>query len=208
MGKLIVTEFLTLDGVAQAPGAPEEDTDGGFAHGGWSHRFYDPEIMGPVFGEAMQGAAALLFGRRTWEMFAEAWSGRSGDMFSGLMNALQKYVVSSTLGDDDLIWNTKLIPADNAVADITKLHRAAGGELVVLGSPRLVQTLLRENMVDELRLMIEPVLLGGGKRIFPDDGGMRALELVSTVTTGTGVNVCTYRPVKPPTRIQVPLMEQ
>jgi dihydrofolate reductase len=206
--RIVVVAYMSLDGVVQAPNRPDEDTEGGFAHGGWSHRFYDPEVMGPVFGEAMQNAAALLFGRRTWEMFAAAWSGRSGDVFSGLMNALQKYVVSSTLGDDDLVWNTKLIPGDDAVSEITKLHRAAGGELVVLGSPGLVQTMLSENLVDELRLMIEPVLLGGGKRIFPDDGEMRTLLLVSAVTTVTGVNVCTYRPVKPPTRIQVPLMEQ
>ncbi|MGH7535401.1 MAG: dihydrofolate reductase family protein [Gemmatimonadales bacterium] len=206
--RILVVSFMSLDGVVQAPNRPEEDTDGGFAHGGWSHRFYDPEVMGPVFGEAMQAATALLFGKHTWQAFAAAWSGRSGDTFSSLMHTLPKYVVSSTLGDEDLTWNTKLIPGDDAVAEISKLHRAAGGELVVLGSPRLVQTLLSENLVDELRLMIEPVLLGGGKRIFPEDGGMRPLELVSTVTAATGVNVCTYRPVKPPTRIQVPLMQQ
>ena len=206
--RIVVVSFMSLDGVVQAPNRPDEDTDGGFAHGGWSHRFYDPEVMGPVFGEAMQAAAALLFGKHTWQAFAAAWSGRSGDTFSNLMNSLPKYVVSSTLGDEDLTWNTKLIPGDDAVAEISKLHRAAGGELVALGSPRLVQTLLSENLVDELRLMIEPVLLGGGKRIFPEDGGMRILELISTVTAATGVNVCTYRPVKPPTRIQVPLMQQ
>lgn len=206
--RIVVVAYMSLDGVVQAPNRPDEDTDGGFAHGGWSHRFYDPEIMGPVFGEAMQGAAGLLFGKHTWQMFAEAWSGRSGDAFSNLMATLPKYVVSSTLGEDELIWNTKLIPGADAVAEISKLHKAAGGELVVLGSPRLVQTLLTRNLVDELRLMIEPVLLGGGKRLFPDDGGMRTLGLVSTVTTVTGVNVCTYRPDKPPTRIQVPLMDQ
>jgi dihydrofolate reductase len=206
--QIVVVAYMSLDGVVQAPNRPGEDPDGGFAHGGWSHRFYDPEIMGPVFGEAMQGAAALLFGKNTWQAFAGAWSGRAGDPFSNLMHALPKYVVSSTLGDDDLHWNTTLIPGGRVVAEISTLHTAAGGELVVLGSPRLVQTLLTENLVDELRLMIEPVLLGGGKRIFPDDGGMRTLELVSTVTTATGVNVCTYRPVKPPTRIRVPLMEQ
>lgn len=206
--RIVVVAYMSLDGVVQAPNRPDEDNDGGFAHGGWSHRFYDPEIMGPVFGEAMQGAAGLLFGKHTWQMFAEAWSGRSGDAFSNLMATLPKYVVSSTLTEDDLIWNTKLIPGADAVAEISKLHKAAGGELVVLGSPRLVQTLLTKNLVDELRLMIEPVLLGGGKRLFPDDGAMRTLGLVSTVTTVTGVNVCTYRPDKPPTRIQVPLMEQ
>jgi dihydrofolate reductase len=206
--RIVVVAYMSLDGVVQAPNRPDEDTDGGFAHGGWSHRFYDPEVMGPVFGEAMQSAGALLFGKHTWQAFAAAWSGRAGDEFSDLMGALPKYVVSSTLDDDDLTWNTKLIPGDDAVAEISKLHKAAGRELVVLGSPRLVQTLLSESLVDELRLMIEPVLLGGGKRIFPDDGAMRTLELVSTVTAATGVNVCTYRPVKPPTRIQVPLMEQ
>jgi dihydrofolate reductase len=206
--QIVVVAYMSLDGVVQAPNRPGEDDDGGFAHGGWSHRFYDPEVMGPVFGEAMQGAAALLFGKHTWQAFAAAWSGRAGDTFSSLMTTLPKYVVSSTLGDDDLFWNTKLIPAANAVADISKLQQSSGGELVVLGSPRLVQTLLGENLVDELRLMIEPVLLGGGKRIFPDDGEMRTLELVSTVTAATGVVVSTYRPVKPPTRIQVPLMGQ
>jgi dihydrofolate reductase len=206
--RIVVVAYMSLDGVVQAPNRPGEDSDGGFAHGGWSHQFYDPEVMGPVFGQAMQGAAGLLFGKNTWRAFADAWSGRSGDPFSNLMNALPKYVVSSTLAEGDLVWKTKLIPGDDAVAEISKLHRAAGGELVVLGSPRLVQTLLSENLVDELRLMIEPVLLGGGKRIFPDDGAMRPLELISTVTASTGVNVCTYRPVKAPTRIRVPLMEQ
>lgn len=205
--QIVVVAYMSLDGVVQAPNRPDEDTEGGFAHGGWSHPFYDPEVMGPVFGEAMQGAGALLFGKHTWQAFAAAWSGR-GDMFGKLMSRLPKYVVSTTLTDDDLTWNTKLIPGDQAVAEVSKLHKAAGGELVVLGSPRLVETLISENLVDELRLMIEPVLLGGGKRIFPDDGGMRTLELVSTVTAATGVNVCTYRPVKPRTRIPVPLMEQ
>jgi dihydrofolate reductase len=206
--RIVVVAYMSLDGVVQAPNRPDEDTAGGFAHGGWSHRFYDPEVMGPVFGEAMQSAGALLFGKHTWQAFAAAWSGRTGDTFSDLMSTLPKYVVSSTLGDDDLTWNTKLIAGEDAVTEISKLHKAAGRELVVLGSPRLVQTLLRENLVDEFRLMIEPVLLGGGKRIFPEDGGMRTLELLSTVTTATGVNVCTYRPARPPTRIQVPLMEQ
>jgi dihydrofolate reductase len=206
--QIVVVAYMSLDGVVQAPNRPGEDPDGGFAHGGWSHRFYDPEVMGPVFGEAMQGAAALLFGKHTWQAFAAAWSGRAGDTFSSLMTTLPKYVVSGTLGDDDLTWNTKLIPGEHAVADISKLRNASGGDLVVLGSPRLVQTLLGENLVDELRLMIEPVLLGGGKRIFPDDGEMRTLELVSTVTAATGVIVSTYRPVKPRTRIHVPLMEQ
>jgi dihydrofolate reductase len=171
--------------------------------------FFDPDTMGAAIGEAMEKTEALLFGRRTWQTMAAAWPERAGDPFADQMNAIPKYVVSETLGDDELTWdNTTRIPGDQAVPRIRELHEADGGVLLVPGSASLVRTLLREGLVDELRLMIEPVLLGGGKRIFPDDGGMRTLELVSTVTTATGVNVCTYRPVRPPTRIQVPLIVQ
>jgi dihydrofolate reductase len=193
--RIVITEFMSLDGVVQAPGGPDEDTDGGFAHGGWSHPFFDPEVMGGAFDEVMGNAAALLFGRRTWQTMAAAWPGRAGDPFADRMNSIPKYVVSKTLGDDELTWdNTTRLPGDEAVARIRELHEAAGGDLVVMGSPTLVRTLLREGIVDELRLMIEPVLLGGGKTIFPDDGAQRRLELVSTVTSGTGVHVSTYRP--------------
>ena len=194
--RISVMEFMSMDGVVQAPGGPEEDTDGGFAHGGWSHRFFDPEVMGGAFDDAMTETEALLFGRRTWQTMAAAWPERAGDPFADRMNAIPKYVVSRTLGDDELTWNnTTRIPGDEAVARIRKLHETDGGNLFVLGSPTLVRTLLREGLVDELRLMIEPVILGGGKSIFPDDGVLRTLELVSTVTSGTGVHVCTYRPV-------------
>jgi dihydrofolate reductase len=112
------------------------------------------------------------------------------------MNAIPKYVVSSTLGDDELTWeNTTRIPGDRTVVGVRELREAGGGDLLVMGSPTLVRTLLGEGLVDELRLMIEPVLLGGGKTIFPDDGALRTFELVSTVTSATGVHVCTYRPV-------------
>jgi dihydrofolate reductase len=192
--RIMVMEFISLDGVVQAPGGPDEDTDGGFAHGGWSHRYFDPEVMGGAYDDAMSGVEALLFGRRTWQTMAAAWPERSGDPFSDKMNALPKYVVSRTLGDDELTWNTTRIPGDEAVARIRQLREKDGGNLLVMGSPTLVRTLLRESLVDELRLMIEPVLLGGGKTIFPDDGALRTLELVSAVTSGTGVQVCTYRP--------------
>jgi dihydrofolate reductase len=194
--RIVITEFISLDGVVQAPGGPDEDTDGGFTHGGWSHPFFDPEVVGGAFADAMAKAEALLFGRRTWQSMAGAWPGRAGDPFADQMNAIPKYVVSKTLGDDELTWNnTRRIPGDEAVARIRKLYENDGGDLVVMGSPTLVRTLLREGLVDELRLMIEPVILGGGKTIFPDDGTLRTLELVSTVTSGTGVHVCTYRPV-------------
>ncbi|MGP4000321.1 dihydrofolate reductase family protein [Streptomyces sp. 8N706] len=194
--RIVISEFISLDGVVQAPGGPKEDTDGGFAHGGWSHPFFDPEVMGGAFDDALAKADALLFGRRTWQTMAAAWPERAGDPFADRMNAIPKYVVSTTLGDSELTWdNTTRIPGDEAVARIRELHGPDGGDLLVMGSPTLVRTLLREGLADELRLMIEPVLLGGGKTIFPDDGALRPLELVSTVTSGTGVNVCTYRPV-------------
>ncbi|MGK5632789.1 dihydrofolate reductase family protein [Streptomyces sp. URMC 123] len=194
--RVVITEFMSLDGVVQAPGGPEEDTDGGFAHGGWSHPFFDPEAMGGAFDDALAGAEALLFGRRTWRTMAGAWPERAGDPFADRMNALPKYVVSRTLRESDLTWrNTTRIPGDEAVARIRELRGQGGGDLLVMGSPTLVRALLSEGLVDELRLMIMPVLLGGGKTIFPDDGGLRTLELVSAATTGTGVQMCTYRPV-------------
>ncbi|WP_438484000.1 dihydrofolate reductase family protein [Streptomyces sp. S186] len=193
--RIAVSEFMSLDGVVQAPGGPEEDRDGGFAHGGWSHRFFDPEVVGGAFAEGLEKAEALLFGRRTWQTMAAAWPERAGDPFADRMNALPKYVVSTTLDDAQLTWdNTTRIPGDQAVARIRELRAADGGDLLVMGSPTLVRTLLCEGLVDELRLILMPVLLGGGKRIFPDDGALRAWELVSTARGDTGVQVCTYRP--------------
>lgn len=192
--RVVIIEFMSLDGVVQAPGGPEEDTDGGFAHGGWSHPFFD-ETVGGGFDEALRSADALLYGRRTWQTMAAAWPERAGDPFADRMNSIPKYVVSSTLGDHELTWgNTTRIPGDEAVERIRELRESDGRDLLVMGSPTLARTLLDEGLVDELRLMIEPVLLGGGKTIFPDNGALRTLELVSTVTSGTGVLVCTYRP--------------
>lgn len=192
--RIVIIEFMSLDGVVQAPGGPDEDTDGGFTHGGWSHPFFDPEVGG-VFDNALEGARALLFGRRTWQTMAAAWPERAGDPFADRMNSIPKYVVSSTLRDDQLRWdNTTRIPADEVLVDrLTELHEDDGGDLLVMGSPTLVRSLIRGDLVDELRLVIEPILLGGGKTIFPDDGTQRTLELVSATTTEMGVQVCTYR---------------
>jgi dihydrofolate reductase len=193
--RLVVNEFMSLDGVVQAPGGAEEDTEGGFAHGGWSVPYFDPDVMGTAINDGVGTTDALLFGRRTWQGMAGAWPGRAGDPYADRMNAVKKYVVSRTLTDDDLTWNnTMLLPGDRAVADIAALRGNAGGDLVVWGSASLVTTLLAESLVDELNLMIEPILLGGGKRIFPDDGVARPLHLVECVRAGTGVQVCTYRP--------------
>jgi dihydrofolate reductase len=193
--RIVIIEFMSLDGVVQAPGGPEEDTDGGFAHGGWSHPFFD-EVVGGGFDDALNKAEALLYGRRTWQTMAAAWPGRAGDPFADRMNAIPKYVVTATLGDEDLTWNnTTRIPGEEALTRIRELRGRDGGDLLVMGSPTLARTLLSEGLVDELRLLIEPVILGGGKSIFPGDGAARTLELVSTETSGTGVHVTTYRPV-------------
>src|SRR3954471_14028171 len=192
--RIILSDFISLDGVVQAPGGKDEDTDGGFQHGGWSAPFFDPESMGAVIGEVMDRTEALLFGRRTWDVMAAAWPQRAGDPYADQMNAIGKYVVSRTLAGDDLVWNTTLISGEDAIAEIATLRSRDGGDLLIWGSASLVRALLREGLVDELNLMVEPILLGGGKRIFPEDGVARPLELVSTVTAGTGVLVCTYRP--------------
>ncbi|MFD8384001.1 dihydrofolate reductase family protein [Streptomyces sp. NPDC059679] len=193
--RIVISEFISLDGVVQAPGGPEEDTEGGFAHGGWTHPFFDPEVMGGAVADVLSKADALLFGRRTWQTMAAAWPERAGDPFADQMNSIRKYVVSQTLGDDQLTWNnTTRIAGGEAVARIRELHGAEGGDLLVMGSPTLVRTLLHEGLFDELLLMHMPVMLGGGKTIFPVDGVLRTLELASTATSGTGVQVCTYRP--------------
>jgi dihydrofolate reductase len=194
--RIVIIEFMSLDGVVQAPGGADEDTDGGFTHGGWSHQFFDPEVVGGAFAGSLTEAEALLFGRRTWQTMAAAWPERAGDPFADQMNAIPKYVVSETLGDDELGWdNTTRIPGGQAVDRIRELHETDGGDLLVMGSPTLVRTLLREGLVDELRLIRMPVILGGGKTIFADDGALQMLELVSGVTSGRGAHVCTYRPV-------------
>jgi dihydrofolate reductase len=194
--RIVISEFMSLDGVVQAPGGPDEDTEGGFTHGGWTHPFFDPEVVGGAFDDALRQAEALLFGRRTWQSMAAAWPERGGDPFADRMNAIPKYVVSQTLGDDKLAWNNSTrIPGEEAVDRIRQLRATDGGDLLVMGSPTLARALLSEGLVDELRLMVMPVILGGGKTIFPDDGGLHTLELVSTVTSGAGVQVSTYRPV-------------
>jgi dihydrofolate reductase len=196
--RLILSDFISLDGVVQAPGGQEEDTDGGFQHGGWSMRFFDEEVMGPVFGEVMSQTEALLFGRRTWEVMASAWPARAGDPFADSMNAIPKYVVSRTLSADDAAsrWNnTTLIGDDDAIGAIRRLKDGGGdGGIQVMGSASLATQLVENDLVDEYRLMLEPILLGGGKTIFPSDGRARPLELVSMAQAGTGVLVCAYRP--------------
>ncbi|GII96555.1 dihydrofolate reductase family protein [Sinosporangium siamense] len=195
--RIVIIEFMSLDGVVQAPGGPGEDTDGGFAHGGWSHPFFD-ELTGGAFDDVLSKADSMLLGRRTWQTMAGAWPSRKGDPFSDRINTIRKYVVSDTLADNALTWdNSVRIPKGDAVERIRELREAPGGDMVVMGSATLARNLVQEGLADELRLMIMPVLLGGGKSIFPGDGGKRTLELVSVTTSERGVNLCVYRPAAP-----------
>jgi dihydrofolate reductase len=192
--RVVVVEFMSLDGVVQAPGGPDEDTEGHFAHGGWSLPFFDPQAMGAAYTAVVERADALLFGRRTWQVSAGAWPQRAGDPFADRVNALPKYVASRTLGPDDMMWNTTLLPGPDALEAIAALRRRAGGDLVAWGSARLVRDLIAQQLVDELVLMIEPIVLASGKRIFPEDGRAHRLALVSASTSSTGVQICTYHP--------------
>lgn len=193
--RIVLSDFMSLDGVVQAPGGAEEDTDGGFAHGGWSMPYFDVEAMGTAIDDLLSATDALLFGRRTWQVMAAAWPERAGDPFADRMNALPKYVASRTLGADDVTWSgSTLLPADDAIGAVADLRANGDGAIQVMGSATLARQLVEHDLVDEYRLMIEPVLLGGGKQVFPADGSARPLELVSATTTGTGVLICTYRP--------------
>lgn len=193
--KVVVSEFISLDGVVQAPGGPEEDTSGGFRHGGWSGQFFDPEVMGRVIGEVAERSEALLQGRLTYQVSASAWPQRSGDPFSDWINATQKYVVSDTLAETDLTWGPATIVRGRDLAEhVSALRAQDGGDVYVYGSLTVVRSLLTAGLVDELLLCIEPITLGGGKTLFPNDGEARRFELISTETTATGVQVCRYRP--------------
>src|SRR2546423_2310962 len=197
--RIILCEFMSLDGVVQAPGGQEEDTDGGFQHGGWSMPFFDPDAMGAAIAEVMERSAALLFGRRTWDVMAGAWPDRAGDPFADQMNAIPKYVVSRTLSAEEAAsrWNnTTLLEGEEAIGAIRELRdREGDGSILIWGSLSLARQLVENDLVDEYRLMLEPILLGGGKTIFPHDGRARPLELVSVTQAKTGVLVCAYRPV-------------
>ncbi|HET6954084.1 MAG TPA: dihydrofolate reductase family protein [Acidimicrobiales bacterium] len=192
--RIVISEFISLDGVVQAPGGADEDRDGGFEHGGWSMPYFDPEVMGSSIDEASKRTDALLFGRRTWQVMAGAWPGRAGDPFADWMNSVDKHVVSDTLSEADLTWApTSLIRGADLVEAVTALRERPGRDVNVMGSAQLVRSLLAADLVDEMNLMIEPIVLGGGKGIFPADGVARPFELVSATTAGTGVQICRYQ---------------
>lgn len=192
--RIVISEFISLDGVVQAPGGRDEDTDGGFEHGGWSMPFFDPEAMGSAVSEIAERTDALLYGRRTWQGMAAAWPERAGDPFADWINAVEKHVVSDTLTEADLRWGpTSLIRGAELEVAVTALRERTGRDVNVMGSSQLVRWLLGADLVDELNLMTEPIVLGGGKGIFPADGVARRFELVSATTAKTGVQICRYQ---------------
>lgn len=190
--KLTVTTFLTIDGVMQAPGGPEEDTSGGFTHGGWLAPYFD-EVLGEVMTAKMGRADAFLLGRRTYEIFAGYWPKVDGadDPIAGALNRLPKHVASRTL--DSVAWaGAELIEGDDVPQAVAELKRRPGRELQVHGSAELVHTLAEHDLVDEYHLLVFPVLLGSGKRLFADGLAPTAFTLASSRTNPTGVTVQTY----------------
>ena len=192
MSKLVVINNLTLDGVTQAPGAPDEDPRDGFEHGGWAAPYSD-DAMGRLMAEGMSEDGALLLGRRTYERFADFWPRQTDNPFTPVLNRLQKYVVSTTLAEP-LPWQNSTLLKGDAMAAVAELRERPGGSLVVLGSGELVGSLRRHRLVDEYVLLIHPLVLGSGRRLFPGDRTVSTLRLVDTVPTSTGVVIATYRP--------------
>jgi len=192
MRKVIVTEWMSLDGVVQSPAYADEDRSGGFRHGGWHPRYFESVSMNWVL-ENVTGAGGFLLGRRTYEVFAAHWptAGKEEQALAQPMNNLPKYVASRTLREP-LAWqSSRLLEGDVAEA-VNALKREAGRDLLLIGSTVLAQTLIERDLVDELRLMIDPVVLGGGKRIFRDDGALERWRLVHSQATTTGAILATY----------------
>jgi dihydrofolate reductase len=197
MGQLIVTEFVTLDGVAQAPGGPDEDRDDGFAHGGWQAPYWDDEAGAVIFDEA-RSMDALLLGRRTYDIFANYWpTGPQDSPFTELLNGVPKYVASRALADP-LEWQGSTVltgPIADGVAALKDRHE----EIQVIGSLDLVQSLLREGLVDRLHLWQYPLLLGSGKRVFGDGTVATALRLTESMTYTNGLLHLCYETAGAPT---------
>ena len=191
MRELIVAEFMTLDGVIQAPGGTDEDTDGGFAHGGWTQPYWHDDI-GAHFIQAMRQADTLLLGRKTWQGHGAAFDPLpAGDPFGDVLNGTQKYVVSTTLQDTSL-WRNSTIIRSNVVEAVRTLKAQPGKHILLDGSSVLAHTLIKNELVDEYALHVYPLVLGNGKRLFPD-GTPISLKLVEATPLPTGVVFMRYR---------------
>lgn len=192
MSRITVNMSVTLDGVMQAPGKPDEDLRSGFEHGGWAAPYSD-EVMVKAMTEGRPEGGALLLGRRTYEDFYSYWPHQTDNPFTEVLNNTRKYVASTTL-EEPLPWeNSTLLTGDVAEA-VAKLRERPGGDIVILGSGELVRSLMRRNLIDQYTLLIHPLVLGSGQRLFPDDGTVDRLQLVDTVTSTTGVIIATYQP--------------
>jgi dihydrofolate reductase len=198
MGTLTIATFMTLDGIMQAPGMPDEDRDGGFTHGGWSFP-YAGDDMREVISEAFGRADCFLLGRRTYEIFAASWPNfpDKDDPVASRLNTLPKYVVSTTLANAD--WQPSTIIRGDVAAEVAKLKGRYEREIQIHGSGALAQTLHASGLIDEYRIFIEPVVLGAGKRLFEPGSAPTALQLLETKPMDKGAVLAIYRPAGPPT---------
>ena len=196
MRNVIVQAWMTVDGVVQAPGAAGEDTSGGFQHGGWSLAYFDDVAMKWVL-KTIAAAGGYLLGRRTYEVFAAHWPNASEEEqpLAEPLNTRPKYVASTTL-TEPLAWQNSTVLQGGVAEAVAALKQEDGDDLVVPGSPKLVQTLVEHDLVDEFRVMVDPLVVGGGKRLFRDDGALRPLQLVDSQVTTTGAILATYAPAE------------
>ena len=192
MRKVVVNEWMTLDGVVQAPGTADEDTSGGFKHGGWHMPYFDDLSRNWVV-EGYTDAGGFLLGRRTYELLASYWPHASEEeqVIAEPLNSLPKYVASTTL-KDPLDWEHSTVLQGDVAEAVSTLKKEDGGDLHVIGSPAFVQTLIEHDLVDEFRVMIDPLVVGGGKRLFRDGGALRPLRLVESQVATTGAILATY----------------
>lgn len=193
MSRVVVSEFLTLDGVMQAPGGADEDRDGGFEHGGWQGPYLD-DLAGSAVGEAMASTGGLLLGRKTYEIFAGYWPTATDEAdIARQLNSLPKFVASTTL-EEPLSWSSSKLIKGDVGKGVAELKEQPGKDLLVFGSGDLVQTLMEHDLVDEYRLQINPIVLGSGKRLFREGSTKTGLRLADSKTSSTGVLLLTYRP--------------
>ena len=193
MRKLVAVEFLSLDGVYQAPGHPEEDREGGFAHGGWQMPYADDDAFMKMAVEGMQQTDANLFGRKTYEIMAAFWpTAPADDPFAKHLNSVRKYVASRTLKDPT--WENSTVLEGDVPTAVAELKEGPGKNISILGSGELVRSLMADDLIDEYQLIVSPIVLGSGKKLFGPSDEVKKLALVDAVTTKTGSQLLTYRP--------------
>ena len=195
MSQVVVLNHVTLDGVMQAPGRADEDTRDGFQHGGWSPPYGD-DVMGQAMGARMMQSGGLLFGRRTYKDLLTYWNSQTGSPFTDALNNTAKYVATTTLREP-LPWPNSSLLAGNAAGAVAELKGKAGKDMYIMGSGALIDSLMPHNLIDEYLLMIYPLVLGSGRRLFPDGSPPARLRLASSLTTTTGVVIATYQTADP-----------